>query len=339
MTGSRGSASMAALALLFFMAAVSAGGIMIVEAVLSNGTRSVRRDEARQALRKEGDRIVQALCADPTPEADSPLDPVWDAVRSPQQEGMTVALQDVSSALNANWTQKNIYQKTDLGAFLTPGQSADELQQRREDNGFSTDIASEYGDLIQAESLAKYFTGYGYANINVTDEFALRKLYAIRTGDQAAAEVFHTKVQTLFLQNAPLKRDGLRAFLGPDYDTLFPVMNVEPTLNVHFLDPAVMRDLLSYPDWKLPHPAQTADTILSERGTSELTAERLRQIIGAAEDNRIYQYFGVKTWFWRVTVSNGSGELELIVARLPPAESDAENAAAKFVVTEERYSP
>jgi hypothetical protein len=73
---------------------------------------------------------------------------------------------------------------------------------------------------------------------------------------------------------------------------------------------------------------------LETREGSELTGPELHKIIGAAENNRIYQYLGPTTWFWKITVSRGNARLELIVARLPSEEE----AAPRFFITEERYS-
>ena len=168
------------------------------------------------------------IAADPTPNTDYPFDPVWTELTHVESPGVGVALQDVSSKLNANWVQKTILEKTALAALLRPGFTAQDLQQRREDKGISTDIAAEYGDLIKDEALSRYFTGYGYANLNTTDEFALRKLYEVRMGDSSGAEMFRTRWQQAMIQKKVLKRTDLREFLGLDYDRLFPVFNVEP---------------------------------------------------------------------------------------------------------------
>jgi hypothetical protein len=330
-----GSTSVTALILLVLLAAVAGGGIIVLQSALSYDAKSVRNDEQKLPLKKEAQRVIKALCDDTTPEADSPLDQVWSAIRMPETEGVTIKLQDLSSNLNPNWVQKNILAKTHLGDLLKPGVTPDVLQQRREDKGFSVDLALEYGDLIKEEAIPKYFTAYSYANINVTDEFALRKLYAIRTGDEPGSEVFHGHVQELLAQKKILKPTDLRQFLGIDYDTLYPMMNVEPIINVHFMDPMVLNELLSYPDWKVSHPREKAQIVLDSRDRSELTGEELRRIIGVAEDNRILQYLGVITWFWKITVSRETASLVLIVARLP---SEGESAP-RFLITEERFSP
>ncbi len=330
-----GSISMSALAILVFMAAVAAGGALVLRASLSYGRRSRDREEARSALEKEAERVMEALTADDTPEADCPSDAVWDAVKVPQTEGVEIALEDVSSRINPNWAQKAVFQKTHLGnILLSTDPDADALQQRREDKGFSLDVKAHYGDLIKEEALSKYFSAYGYANLNVTDEFALRKLWAVRMGTETGAEAFHGRVQQLLAAKKVLKPSEVRTFLAGEYDKLFPVMNAEPVFNVHFIEPLLLTEFLSYPDWKIKHPAQTAELILGSRDSSELTGPELRKIIGAEENNRIYQYLGPTTWFWKITVTRGNARLEWIVARLP-AEDEG---APRFLLTEERFS-
>jgi hypothetical protein len=329
-----GSISMTALSILVLMASVVAGVALILQASLSYSGRSAQRDSIRLPLEQEAERVIRALSEDPTPEADCPLDPVWDAVAEPETEGVKITLEDVSSRLDPNWIQKAVLEKTHLGEMLQTGRTAAELQQRREDNGFSIDLQSEYGDLIKEETLQKYFSPYGYANINTTDEFALRRLYALRTGDDPGSEVFHARVQRLLTEKKILKPSELRVFLGAEFDALFPVMNAEPIYNVHFIDPLLLTELLSYPDWKIRAPSRAARLILDSRSGTELTARELRKIIGAAENNRIYQYLGATTWFWKIVVSTEKASLEIIAARLP-AEGEA---AAQYLIAEERFS-
>ncbi|HVP19749.1 MAG TPA: hypothetical protein VMU36_12185, partial [Spirochaetia bacterium] len=160
-TGREGSTTVVALAMLILMASVSAGCALILKAALAHTTRSSDRHQLRLLLRREGERVITLISRDPTPDTDSPMDPVWTEITHGVSPGITVALQDVSSKLNANWVQKPLFQKTALGELLRPGYTAQDLQQRREDKGISTDIAAEYGDLIKEEALGRYFTGYG----------------------------------------------------------------------------------------------------------------------------------------------------------------------------------
>ncbi len=332
-TSQDGSASVAALTLLILLAAVAAGGLLLLQASLSYQKRSVSKDTVRQALEEEAEKVVTALARDPSPDGDSPVDPVWQ-VLSGFDSGSIITLQDVSSALNPNWVQKNVLQKTRLGDLLRPGRTADELQQRRQDKGFSLDLEAAYGDLFREGALERYCTAYGYANINTTDEFALRKLFGIRTGDEARAKVFHGKVQELLTARKILTPQELRTFLGADYEQLFPVMGVDPMLNVHFADPLVLAALLSHPDLKIPDPEQVLEQILIRRENAELTADELGRIIGVDRGNRIFQYLGVTTWFWKITATRGTSHLELVAARLPTEAG----GRVRYLVVEERYA-
>jgi hypothetical protein len=333
--GSDGSATIVALTMLVLLAAAAAGGSLILQTAFVSTSRSFERDQLRHSLQEEGERMVGLIAADPTPDADSPADPIWGQITRPGIPDAHIFLQDVSSRLNANWVQEDIFEKTALGQLLSAGTTAQQLQQRREDKGISTDVASEYADLIAESALPRYFTGYGYANPNVTDEFALRKLYEVRMADREGAEVFHTRMQSALMRKKLLKRDDLRELLGLDYGRLFPLVNVEPVLNIHFVEPLILGELISLPELRIPRPREIAQALVDFRDSSEVTAERLRQIVGAPEDNRIYQYLGVVTWFWKLTVTRGSARLELIVARVPSADG----GTPRFLIVEERYFP
>ena len=326
-----GSVSVLVFAVLAFLAAGAGGVVLLLNASIQYQRKSQAAYQARLSLEGHAESVVAALAADPTPRSDSPLDPVWDFVAS-APDGVRLTLSDVSSALNPNWIQKSVFSKTALRSTLKTEGDADVLQQRRENTGFSESLGEAYGDLFVEGALGRYFTAYGYANINVTDEFALQRLYALRTDDSAGAEVFHSQVQRLLMEQRILKPAELRTFLGSVYDAMYPVVNVEPCMNVHFVDPDVLIALLSYPELKVPHPAEAARQILDARGRTELSEDDLTRIMGAPPASRIYQYFGVVTWFWRISASAGSSRLDLVVARLPGATGDP----TRYATVEER---
>lgn len=329
----QGSASLAALGLLVLLASTAVGGSLVLRASASYGGRSAAREEAFLMLEADTERVIRALCADPSPDCDSPLDPVWDAVREPAADGTVLELADAGTGINPNWIQKNLLEKTGLGDLLRPGRTADELQQRREDGGPAADILLAYGDLFREGMLERHGSGYGYANVNVTDEFVLRKLYAVRTGDEAASEVFHTRIQRLLSERRIAGPRDLAELLGSGADALLPLVNAEPVLNVHFADPLVLTELLSYPDWKVPHPAAATGLILDSRGNAEIEPADLRRMVGAAEDSRVWQYLGTVTWFWRIRAARDGRALETVVARIPGG------GPPLFRIVEERRTP
>ena len=85
---------------------------------------------------------------------------------------------------------------------------------------------------------------------------------------------------------------------------------------------------------KVPNPLDTAKAIIAMRDTTEISAEQLHTLIGAPAASRVYQYLGVTTWFWKVTVKKAARVLDLVVARMPVAPDQK----ARFVIVERRYS-
>jgi hypothetical protein len=328
-----GSASVLALVLLTVLAAGSAAAAAVLQGSLRYQRSSESAAGARRALEREANRVLAALASDPTPSSDSPLDPVWSVAAAHGEDGVRLELADVSSAIDPNWIQKNVLTRTGLRSLLSSPEAADELQQRRSARGFSLDLDGAYGDLFVEGALGRYGTAYGTVNVNVTDEFSLRRLYALRTGDAVAAEAFHGRVQQLLREQRMLRADELPALLGPGYDALAPVMNVEPCMNVHFLDPMILEELLAYPALAVPRPRESAQAILASRGRSELSAADVARMVAAPAGSRIFQYLGVVTWFWRIAAAKGGARLELIVARMPGAPE----TPARFLVVEERY--
>jgi hypothetical protein len=126
--------------------------------------------------------------------------------------------------------------------------------------------------------------------------------------------------------------DELRAVLGLGHDAVVPVVNAESCLNVHFLAPLILEELLAYRALGVPRPREAARSILEVRSWSELSAPDLARLVGVPAGSRILQYLGVKTWFWKITAVGETTRLELVVARVPGSAG----GPARFEVIEER---
>jgi hypothetical protein len=231
--------------------------------------------------------------------------------------------------------RKNLLEKTELGTLMKPGADPDGLQQYREETGFHSDVGTAYEAYFRDEAMQRYLSPHGYANVNVTDEFALRMLYALRTGGETAAEAFHGRVQLLLREKRLVSREALEEFLGADEELLYPVMNVEPVWNVHYTEELLLRAVLGYPELQVPDPRAALSTLLSAREGPAVVADDLSSIIGAPPESRVYQYLGVVTWFWEVRVRMGSVALYAVVARVPAKDDGGED---RFQVVRREYS-
>lgn len=318
-----GFVSVKALTLIIFLAAVVTGLILFMTTSFTYERKSVHESESRQALRARAREVVEVLLKSDTPKADSRMDGVWTELPVIGGDGYIIDLTDMSSRINPNGVRKTLLERTDLRSLLLPEISPGTLQQYREDEGVLPRIETSFSAYFTKEAFSEPFlTGYSYFNINVTDEFVLRKLCEVRTGDPLRAEIFHAKIQDALTEQRIITREELKDFMGNEYAELFPVINAEPEWNVHFAPEYLMGEILSYPAFEVKNPKAVLARILEYRENAELTEEDLRGIIGKEEDNRVYQYLGTITWFWLITVTEQDSDnmYSLIVARMPAAE-------------------
>ena len=81
------------------------------------------------------------------------------------------------------------------------------------------------------------------------------------------------------------------------------------------------------------------ERILAERAGGEIGEERLAALLGpAAKTTPLAHYLGVRTWFWRITVTGPSRRLVWIVARLPGDAVTVGEDKARLQVVEEQWA-
>lgn len=321
--GERGSATISVLVFSSVLSVVAVAAVTIVLAGVSVSKRIDRAAEREEAVSAEVRWVIEQLAEDPTPEADSPFDPVWGALET---RSASISLRDVSSAVNPNWIRPTFLARSGLEEMLlTKGRGAAELSQFRIDEGISVAVARWYEDFFEPDTIERYLTGYGLFNINVTHEAVLRDLYALRTGSSGGAETFLAQVQEALRGVELWDDEELRQLLGVEYENVYPVINTAPVFNVHFLDEEVLEAVVTYPYGGEPIPASAtaAAVLLEERARDEITDEELRNFLAIQEDgqDRLFAYLGTKTWFWRIEVETEYGAGSAIVLRVPAPES------------------
>ena len=342
----RGFAGAQFLAVALFIAAAGVAMSLYLGSFLAYQKKSVDAEALRQTLERAARAALDLMAKDLDEEADSPHDLVWSEladVASRATSGdvggaapeVTLTVRDVSSGLNPNFVRKDLLEKTSLGRLMDPRCSPQSLQQFREDEGLSTQGAF-YSQFFTPEARS-LVTCYGWANLNITDEFVLRSLYASLTGYPAGAEVFHTKVQGLLMAKRLVQRSELASFLGADAAALFPVICVEPPLNINYVDPLLLTAILGDPDYGLKDPEAHAAAILDSRAAGALTASDIQRLLGVQPGHILLQYFGAHTWFWEVDAQAGGQRCSLIAARIPSLDAIPTSTKAVFRVVETRF--
>jgi hypothetical protein len=311
-----GSATLQTLAILLYLtltAAAVTGLILLSSRLVKHNSDQNMQGQllAAKALRA----FMDSLDNDEDPEADSPLDPLYSFIGP---EGTSVKVEERSSLLNPNWLAKPIMDETEIRDFLVSGKTGQDVQQFREDQGLQSDL-SDYKDLFAEEARKTYLTLDSYAQLDSTDEFALRKLFLAATGNAGAAEVFHSKVQghiaTLKMGDA----SKLREILGLDGEEVSRYLGLEPQMNVNFVQEKILRAILSYSPFKVNSPQAATAAILSQRASHPLKTQDLEAILGTQAQPRIKAYLGTRSWFWRVGISttDGANYQATVARRLP----------------------
>ncbi len=334
MSRDAGSAAPMVLAVLILLAAALSGLAALVPASLSYERRSRAAEAERVRLDRAVEAVLAALSEDPTPETDSPDDPVW-GLAAAGAEGVRVELEDVSSRLNPNLVRKKLLSETSLKNLLLPGAAPEALQQYREDEGLSTD-PDHYRDFFAPDS-RQHLTGYGWANVNTTDEFVLRSLCRSLSGSDSKAEAFHGRIQAALSSGTIVSEADLPGFLGPDASLLEPVVSAAPSWNVHFLDPFLLGEVLAYPAYNIQDPSAKAAALLSERSSGPLTEARIAALLGVEKNHVLTHYLGARTWFWEIRARAAGSKLTVVAARDPRADRVGGKGLPRFLVIERRY--
>lgn len=318
-----GYTSVGVLLLVLFLSA-SVIGILAYSRIMGN---QHRRIENLNSVQLELETVVydlmDQLAADPTPQSDSPHDPVWQYITNREEESLQIELRDISSRFNLNFMRTKMLDESEFASMMIDGKTPDDLKSHRGEEGFSDNLAEGYSSFFDKEDLERFFTVYSYANINVTYEDSLKKLYESRVSEEGS-HLFLTKVQELISDQLMADEARMNNMLGGDRGKLYPLINLEPLINVNFAEEKVLKAVLSYPYGGETHnnALDYHEILRAERTAMEITPERLKTLFDV-EDHymRIPQYLGTVTWFWEIRASRGNTGLNVIICRIPGREA------------------
>ncbi len=322
------------LLVLLFVSALSLGAGLFVSSILNTERRALQHDSQRKEMSRILEAVLKDLRSDQTPETDGTDDPVW-AWNKKSDNGYTVSIRSLSSSLNPNFIRKDLVERTAIKNLFKDGKTVADLQQYREESGLSLSDTA-YQNFFDTDNYTKYFSQYGWMNINLVDEFAAGSLITSITGVESTGNSFRGKIQLLLVFQTIVERSGLKEILGPDYGELFPYINAEPLMNVNFVDPFVLKEILSYPENKLATPDAKADALLALRATGGANTNDIQNILGIDKANRLFYYFGCVTWFWEIRIQ-GKGERCIAVVCRYPQEDLSVSKLPLFRTIELRY--
>ena len=324
---------MLVLAVVLLLSGAAVGAMALLGTSALQVRRGLSREELHQALREEARKVLDQLGRPTSPEVDAAADPVWTYVASRRGEGREIALEDLSSRLNLNMVRTELLEKTELAGLVTPGHSPQELRQFRADHGPFSSL-SAYAPFFSPGVLERYFTVFGYVNVNAAFEDSLRQLFAARTGDGPSSEAFQNVLRGYLARKEMVRGEELPSLLGLYYPQLYPLMNVEPQMNVNFVPEEVLHAVLSYPygGKRIEGFEAACQAILAERAQGGVDERRLAAMVPARADQLlVFQYLGSRTWFWKIRVAEAGHSVEWVLARLPGGPP------VRFAILQDRF--
>jgi len=307
------------LAVVLFLSGIAVGAMALLGTSALQVRRGLSREDLHQALQEEARKVVDQLARPASPDVDAPSDPVWTWVAGRRGEGREITLEDLSSRLNLNTVRTELLEKTELGGLVAQGHTPQEIRQYRADKGPFPGLAA-YASFFSPAVLERDFTVYGYVNVNTAFEDSLRQLHSARTGDDPSAESFRGAVRGYLSRQELVRREELPALLGLYYPQLYPLMNVEPQMNVNFVPDEVLRAVLSYPygGKRIDGYEGAAQAILAARAGGAVSERDLAGIVHAKGPQLlVFQDLGSRTWFWKIRVTQAGHALLWVVARIP----------------------
>jgi hypothetical protein len=310
-----GFASTQFLFILMFITTLILGIGVYGHSALQGETRSRRKNQTLREMGEILQSIIADMYADPSPDINSPEDPLW-AWNSRTEGAYTVTVAPLSDRLNINFVRKNVFEKTRIGRLFKPGKDSGDLQQFREDKGLSLS-AGAYDSFFADEIFEKYFSCYGWANINLIDEFSARELTLSLTGSEYAAEEVRQMLQTLLINQQLAQVADLRSLFGIYYEDIFPFINTEALINVNYAEPALLREFIGYPDYGVISPDIRCDELIARRSRGGLGRHDILGILGIDSANPLASYLGSITWFWEIIITGNRQTSRTVICRVP----------------------
>lgn len=163
------------------------------------------------------------------------------------------------------------------------------------------------------ENMGDYFSLYSFFNLNITDAKDLKYIsnsLGLDLGDNFYRQkklcgknrVAYRNYDQLILDSGIVSMDL--------HNTFF---NLEPVLDVNYIDKKLLTVILSCPDFSINNPASKASVICSERNNKKITSERLRQILRVNEDALVLGLIGAKTYFYEISMSKSDMNCSAII--------------------------
>ena len=171
---SRGFSSLEVLLTLFFISLVIVATSLILSAVKISIVKKNNDMEDRRRIEKKLTEVINEIKSDQTPEIDSRIDPVW-KLDDIERDQCKIQLKCLSGMIDVNTVSRQIMSMPDILKLFSNAEAPSVIEDYKSEGKLYSKY-EQLNELIDEGNFNKYFSIYGYANINVTDDYGLRNL-------------------------------------------------------------------------------------------------------------------------------------------------------------------
>ncbi len=320
-------------------------GMGLVAASLLFYSRSVTREihgaekymAEKKIIMERMNLFVAEFLQDSTPEADSPrdLEGMGGFVQRLEgrfefefSQGTTLVAEEVSSRLNPNFDSMDLWRSCFLVERCSSYTALALWEEDRIVTGFLED-PEDFHWIIYPQDWRCFYSVYSPLVLQGGEKKIIEVYLKGNLWNQADIDAFWGNIEDL-INAGGISQEELSHVVSLSGGA--PALQIEPGWNVNFMDPQLLTAMAEYP-WGgsgITNPSDVVYQLLKERRVGEVNEADLGQILKPGFDRgreAFLKRFGVRSWFWKITVRRENLGMEFILRRIPSGPVEADHTA------------
>lgn len=303
---------------------------LLIRTIDVNLVRDVNHNNKENVINSVMTDVLASLNDDSSPSADSKHDKFFSFDDS-YINGCHVSIVPLSGKININFFPWDVLVSSELrNLFLNPNNFLSFMSNNDE-------LINDYSiiaDFIDSEKFDEYFTTYGWANFNISQENAIKSLLSAM--DINSTFLLNKRSSLLSSKQFIQSYSEYRSVCGVNYKSIMPFMNIEAPLNVNFVDEQILKDILSCSKYKVSAINSKVSAIVSQREVKELDAEKLQAILSLKPNNELFYLLGVDSWFYQINFEYEEAACSVVVAK-EVSDELSKNKKHKWYILEKNW--
>lgn len=303
---------------------------LFVRTININLVKDISHNKKEDVINSTMTEVLSSLNDDSSPSADSKHDKFF-SYDDVSINGCHVSIVPLSGKINVNFFPWDVLVSSELKNLLVNPNSFLSFMTSNEELINDYSVLAEY---IDAEKFDLYFTTYGWANYNITQENSIKVLLSAMNINSTF--LLNKRKSMLSSKQFVQSYSEYRSVCGVNYKSVMPFMNIEAPLNVNFIDEQILKDILGCSKYKVAGINSKVSAIISQRETKEIDSEKLQAILSLKPNNELYYLLGVNSWFYQINFEYEEVACSVVVAK-EVSDDISKNKKHKWYILEKNW--